>query len=123
MVLSATPVEKLVIVESIEAAGNVFFVASSRCLQELELATNQKYKYFGSVHLEAETGHMQVSDQEEQFIKNLQFDSEEQERAFQLVEQVFALFTEFMDELLAYARNRVQVPIINQTKDINFISV
>ncbi|BAZ36824.1 hypothetical protein NIES4101_27440 (plasmid) [Calothrix sp. NIES-4101] len=96
---------KLVVVESIEAAGNCAFVEFSQIAKELQEITKHRYLYFGAFHLAKETGHLLVNmDSIEHFIEAIQLTAAQKEKAFTLVEKVFAYCAEAMDEMLRFAQ-------------------
>ncbi|MGF1489352.1 MAG: hypothetical protein ACFBSE_19865 [Prochloraceae cyanobacterium] len=104
--LQAAPIQKLVIIEVIEATGNILFSLSSQIIvRELRPITKKNYLYFGEFHLAVETGRITGVQQEEQLIlENIKLTHEDLKEACDLVEKVFELFTEFTHELLAYAK-------------------
>lgn len=101
----ASPIQKLVVIEVIEATGNVFFTLASKIVtEELQPITQKKYLYFGEFHVAVEPGHTTDSQKEQQFIENIQLTEEEQRKYCDLVEKVFDLFAELTHELLAYGK-------------------
>ncbi len=100
----ATPIQKLVVIEVIEATGNVFSSASTTVARELQKVTQKKYLYFGDFHLSAELGHISGLKEGNQFLEDIQLRKETRKKAFELVEKVFELFTELINELLVYAK-------------------
>ena len=101
----ADPILKLVVIEAVEATGKIFQAATTKVTQELQTITQKKYRYFGEFHLVAESSHATDSPSGEKFVEEIQLSEATRQKAFELVEKVFAIFTEFMDELLAYANN------------------
>ena len=102
--VQADPIQKLIIIEATEATANVFLLASTKVAQELQAITQKKYLYFGESQLAVDTGHITDSQDSMQFIKDLQLTEETQKETFELVDKVFEIFTEFTNELLAYAK-------------------
>ena len=100
----ADPIQKLVIIEAIEATGNVAFLETKKVVHELQQITQKKYYYFGDCHFNSETGHAMGTANVEQFIENIKLTNETRKEAFELVEKVFEIFTELIDELLVYAK-------------------
>jgi len=109
----ATPVQKLIVIEVIEATGHIFASASKMAAGELEAITEKKYLYFGEFHLAVETGHITAPQQEIQLIiEDIQLIDYSFRQACELVEILFELFTEFTHELLAYAKaNNISQPL------------
>lgn len=96
---------KLVVIESIEATGNVALFEVSQVAKELKEITKQHHPYFGASHFAKETGHIQADmDSVEHYIENIQLTKTQKEKAMILVEKVFADFTESMNEMLTFAQ-------------------
>ncbi|MBD2247773.1 hypothetical protein [Nostoc sp. FACHB-888] len=114
----ANPIEKLIITQVLEAAGNVFFVVSTQVVNELKLITQKKYRYFGEFHLMRETGHVMCTTDIEQITEKIQMSEEACQYAFELVEQVFKAFTEFANELFTYAQIHQSERIKPQLVDV-----
>lgn len=96
---------KLVVIESIEATGNVALYEIAQVAKELQQITKQHHPYFGESHFAKETGHIQAEMNDiKHFIENIELSEVQREKAFTLVEKVFADFTESMDEMLAFAQ-------------------
>ena len=104
LTLQATPLQKLVIVECVEATGNIFLGLASRIGRELEQATGTQYIYYGPHHFGCESGHTMGTQDVEQQLESIQLAEEERGTALALVDKVFALYTDFVGELLAYAK-------------------
>lgn len=100
----ASPITKLVIVEVIEATGDVFLSRSAQITEELRTITKKDLVYFGCSHLVVETGHTTGTAGVDQLIKSIQMTEETRQEAFKIVEDLFEVFTQFTDELLVYAK-------------------
>ena len=98
-------IEKLVILEAIEATSDVLVSATKQVTDRLQLVTNQEYKYFGDCHCEAENNHHAYSDDVNKFIETLFISEKNRQRSFELVDSIFELFTEWTYDLLTYAEN------------------
>lgn len=99
----AEPIVMLAAIEAIEATGNVTLARTAQVAQELEQITKQSYRYFGQDHFCVETGHTTGTNDIEQFLERIQLTEEEKTKAFTVVEKVFEVFTEAMNEMMAYA--------------------
>ncbi|MCG6137928.1 MAG: hypothetical protein MET45_25380 [Nostoc sp. LLA-1] len=98
-------VMKLVVVESIEATGNVALYEIAQVAKELQQITKQHHPYFGESHFAKETGHIQADmDDVEYFVESIELTESQMKKAFTLVEKVFADFTEAMNEMLMFAQ-------------------
>jgi hypothetical protein len=98
----ADPILKLAVIEANEATGNVFLSRTTEVARELQQITGEDYRYFGHYHLAVETGHAMGTPDVESLIENIEISAEMREQACQLVEQVFAAFTEVVNEWMAY---------------------
>ncbi|NJL79850.1 MAG: hypothetical protein HC917_15235, partial [Richelia sp. SM2_1_7] len=96
---------KLVVVESIEATGNVALFEIAEVAKELQEITKQHHPYFGESHFAKETGHIQAQmDDVEHFVESIELTEAQREKALILVEKVFVDFTEAMNEMLVFAQ-------------------
>ncbi|NJO31712.1 MAG: hypothetical protein HC874_32305 [Richelia sp. SL_2_1] len=96
---------KLVVVESIEATGNVALFEIAQVAKELQEITKQHHPYFGESHFAKETGHIQAQmDDVEHFVESIELTEAQREKALILVEKVFVDFTEAMNEMLVFAQ-------------------
>lgn len=111
-----SPAQKLVVIEVVESTGNVLLTASSKIIQSLEAETHQKYRYFGSGHLEVDAAHTYSSDDVVPLIEAMTLTDEDRAEKLAIVDRIFDVFTAFTDEMLAYAKNHpvsttVQKPV------------
>jgi hypothetical protein len=81
---------RFAIVESMEAAGNVFFTRTVPVSERIIARGGGSLPYFGQYHLDRETGHLQNGD-ERIFFRAVLAPSE-RARAVRLVERVFDIF-------------------------------
>ena len=96
------PVVILAAIEAIEATGNVVLSLTAEVAQELQQATKHNYRYFGQHHFCVETGHAMGTDDVEALLEKIQFTEEQHAQAIALVDKVFEVFTESLDELMDY---------------------
>jgi hypothetical protein len=92
---------RLAITEAIEATGHVILFLTSQVTKQLQPITQENYRYFGPSHFDVETGHPTGTENVEDFIKSLELTEQTRQQAYELVEQVFELFTELIQELMA----------------------
>ncbi|AFY35036.1 hypothetical protein [Calothrix sp. PCC 7507] len=100
----ADPIVKLALIEANEATGNVFLTLTAEIARELEEITGENYRYFGEHHLAVETGHAMGTPDVENLIESIEVSEEMREKACELVAQVFAAFTEMLNEWMAYVK-------------------
>jgi hypothetical protein len=104
--MNALPLYKYIIIEAVEATGNVLFTRTTAITHELSNDKN-KYIYFGDFHLAKETGHaVNTSHDLEAQLENYSLTEEEQRKAFEYVDAVFLMFSEWIEELLVFAKNQ-----------------
>jgi hypothetical protein len=101
---SPDPLLRFAIIESMEAAGNVFFTRTVPVADAFTERTGVELPYFGKYHLDRETGHLQHGD-ERAFFRAPMGDAQ-RERACSLVERVFDLFEQHFDTWVSLARAR-----------------
>lgn len=104
----ANPLLKLVIIEVLEATGNVMLSNTAQVTQELEAITGDKYLFFGDFHLDVETGHTTSIDEVEQFSKNMYLTEEQYQEAFAMVEKVFNVMTDLIQMFFAHVKTQCQ---------------
>lgn len=117
-IFRANSLNKLVILEVMEAAADVFFARAVKIVRELQITTNQEYRYFGHCHAEAENDHNANTDEVQEWIANIHLTTEARQESLELVETVFKLFTTWTNGLLMYAEAYQTAQTSNSTQDI-----
>ncbi len=84
---------RLVIIEVMEATGNVMF----SFLKELVQGSNFNLQFCGDLHLSHESGHAMGS--EHSLIDTLDFTHEEHQYSEKLIKDSFQAFQQFIDQL------------------------
>jgi hypothetical protein len=102
MIERASSVERLAIVEAIEATGQVLFTAVLGLAKPLEARLGVELRYCGLHHFTLESGHAIGADQRE--LGGIELDPDTHARCVRAVEDVFALFTQWTQELLRFAQ-------------------
>jgi len=103
--------EKIVLVEVIEKTGSLFLGATARVSQELGHGDN--YLYYGNNHLACETGHHMGTDNVEDFLEAIVLDDAELEKGYALIDRVYDLYNNFVDEMYSYASNHSFENLVN----------
>ncbi|MBX3229285.1 MAG: hypothetical protein KIT84_18310 [Labilithrix sp.] len=101
------PLLRFAIIESMEAAGNVFFARTVRIIKALgddQDRLFREFPYFGPDHFARETGHLQGGADERPFLRATLSD-EDAAKARAHVEHVFSIFTRHFDSWNALARS------------------
>ncbi|MEH2168810.1 MAG: hypothetical protein V7K41_19570 [Nostoc sp.] len=99
----ATPIQKIIVIEVTEATGNIMFSTAAEIGKEIKAITQKPCRYFADFHLNVETGHMTSQSGIEQFLQDIQVSEATRQEAYELVENLFTVFTQFTNELLVYA--------------------
>jgi hypothetical protein len=110
--IDATAIQKLVAIESVEATGNTFLAVSSKLIRELQSAPEQEYNFFGAGHLLVDTGHTYCSPKAKKLIGSVVLTETSKQESFALVNHIFAIFADFVNELLVYAKTHRFDPIM-----------
>lgn len=93
--------EKIILVEVIEKTGSVFLGCTAEVSKELGQEDN--YLYYGNNHLTCETGHHMGTDNVEDFLHAIVMDDDELQKGYALVDRVYDLYHNFVDEMYTYA--------------------
>jgi hypothetical protein len=121
-IAQSEPIEKLIILEAIEATADIFLFLTRKITNELRLDTNQEYRYFGDCHVEQETSHNANSTDVNEFINNMYLSEASQLKGFELVDKVFTAFTQWTYELLAYAQSNQGLQTSSQLFESRYIN-
>jgi hypothetical protein len=107
----ASPIQKLIVIEAVEATADVFLTATARAAKDLQELTNREYRYFGELHFSIDTGHSLHFSETEQWLETLELTEEAHQEAFESVELVFQIFTDYFNEILAYVEATKVLPL------------
>ena len=102
MIAQASGAERIAIIEAIEETGNVLFTTMLDLAKTLEGRYGVELRYCGVHHHALESGHAVASEHEE--IAAIDLDEASTQRCLAWADQVFDLFEDWTNELLAYAR-------------------
>ena len=97
-------VQKLVMVQSIEATGRVALEAAVPAGREAAARLGRNLVYFGALHLETERGHTLEEASVHHSLEEVVIDEATREELHGIVDKVFLLFEGFVDEGLRYAK-------------------
>lgn len=107
LVYDASPVERLVIIESIEETGNVLFALTAALARRIEAEEGIVLRYLGDFHFQLETGHA-MSGADHRELAAISLDDATRKRCMRIVANVFEYFEEWTAELLAFAVAELQ---------------
>ena len=100
----ASPVQKLILVEVLEATATVFFEAALAVVMELQQITKQEYVYFGGGYVGLENHHILNTPEMLQVLAEIKLTDSERQAALELAQNIFELFTESMNELFGHTK-------------------
>ncbi|MEH2230660.1 MAG: hypothetical protein V7K71_13610 [Nostoc sp.] len=108
----ATPIQKIIVIQVTEATGNVMLSIAAEIGKEIKAITQKQCRYFADFHLDIETGHMTGSSGIDQLLQDIQLSEAAQQEAFELVENLFTVFTQFANSLFVYAKtHKIEQPL------------
>lgn len=97
---------KLVLVQSIEATGRVALEAAVPAGREAAAKLGRNLVYFGAHHLETERAHTLEEDSVHRSLEEIAIDAATKAELIGIVDEVFRLFEDFVDEGLRFAKER-----------------
>lgn len=121
LIMGASSVQRLAIIEAMEEAANVFFPLTLQLAEQLQEQTGIELRYLGHFHANLEAEHTGAGDHE--LLLQVELDDETRRRTVEMVEEIFALFEDWADEVLRYAyaqlSNRKTLVMPPQTATMN----
>ncbi len=108
LIYSSSSIVRLAIIEAIEETGNVLFELMSKLAEQIKEETGVELRYCGEFHFSKESGHAMTNDHG--IIAEIVMDEQTTAEAIEKVNLVFAWFTEWTEELLAYAKLNLNNP-------------
>ncbi|MGD1806637.1 hypothetical protein ACP6PL_14515 [Dapis sp. BLCC M126] len=100
----AHPIQKLVMIKAIEAIANIFLSSTAKAAIDLQDMSQQNYYYCGQHNCLVDSNHQMHSEEQEEFIKNIQISVKSHKNVYKIVKQVFDIFTEFSSAILEYTQ-------------------
>lgn len=101
LVWSAEPAVRLAIVEAIEETGNVLFALTAEVARTIQRDEGKQLRYLGDFHFQLESGHAMNNDHAD--LAAIALDDTLRADAIRRVDQVFAWFADWTDELHRHA--------------------
>lgn len=99
----ASPIQKLVVIEAIEATADIFLDLTSQIADQMKAESEIDCTYFGQHHFDIDTNHTMHSDDAENKVEDIVVPEDFKASAYELVDEVFALFTAFSEALHQYS--------------------
>jgi hypothetical protein len=104
--LDASPLQKLVLVESLEAAGKLSLTAAVPTAQAWGEVTGETLIYLGAHHADTEQMHTVEQPEIAEAVRELQVEPEARASLLRIVEQTFTAFEECATALLRFAESQ-----------------
>jgi hypothetical protein len=102
--LGASSLQKLVLVECIEAAGKVSLESVGQAGAAMALRLERNLVYFGPHHLDTEKNHTVEEAGVREWLIDVSIDPKTRLELLAVVDEAFDAFTDFSQELLRFAR-------------------
>ena len=101
LIMHAGSVERLAIIEAMEEAAGVFFPLTVELAEQIQERTGVELRYLGHFHSALEAGHTGAGDHES--LAQIELDEQTRRKTLASVDEVFALFADWAEEVLRYA--------------------
>lgn len=101
LIMNAGSVERLAIIEAMEEAANVFFPLTVQLAEQIQERSGVELRYLGHFHSALEAGHTGAGDHES--LAQIELDEPTQRKTLASVDEVFALFSDWAEEVLRFA--------------------
>jgi hypothetical protein len=105
LIMGASSVERLAIVEAMEEAANVFFPHTLQLAEQIQEQTGVELRYLGHFHANLEAQHTGAGDHES--LARIELDDATRQRALQMVGDIFDLFDDWAEEVLRFSETRL----------------
>lgn len=102
-IYDADSIQKLVVLEAMEATSSVFFSEISKVAEELYKTKSIKCRYFGEHHLKAEESHSAFMPETDDYINKIFIPQKRKEELATIVNQIFNLFSDLTESFFQYA--------------------
>lgn len=101
LIMEAQSVQRLAIIEAMEEAADIFFNLTIKLADQIQERTGKQLRYLGHFHFDLEAEHTGAGDHES--LAQIELDEATQRRTIEMVDEVYRLFEDWMEELLRYA--------------------
>jgi hypothetical protein len=115
LIIGATSVQRLAIIEAVEEAANVFFSLTVPLAQQVQDRAGLELRYLGHFHFNLEAEHTGAGDHES--LACIELDEETRRKTLQMVDEVFRLFADWAEEVFRYAVARLSENVSNRFDD------
>ena len=90
----------LVAIEALEATAYITFKMTATVTNELQKTTYKNYLYFGNLHLIEDSTHSLFEEDKQKIIESIRLTEKQDNDAYQVIDQIFDLFTECFHEII-----------------------
>jgi hypothetical protein len=101
LIMHAGSVERVAIIEAMEEAAGVFFPLTVELAGQIQERSGVELRYLGHFHTALEAAHTGAGDHES--LAQIELDEQTRRRAVEMVDEVFALFSDWAEEVLRFA--------------------
>jgi hypothetical protein len=105
LIMGATSIQRLAIVEAMEEAANVFFPHTLQLAGQIQEQTGVELRYLGHFHSDLEAQHTGAGDHES--LARIELDEATRQRTLEMVSEIFDLFDDWAEEVLRFAETRL----------------
>ncbi|HYG11758.1 MAG TPA: hypothetical protein VD835_17560 [Pyrinomonadaceae bacterium] len=115
LIMGATSVQRLAIVEAMEEAANVLFPLTLQLAERIQEQTGIELRYLGHFHANLEAEHTGAGDHES--LARIELDDATRQRTLEMVGEVFDLFDDWAEEVLRFAETHLSQspPVLAQS--------
>lgn len=101
---AASPFNRMMMMESIEAIADIFLNITRSIAEELQILDGRDCRYFGNMHTVVDSNHTMYTPESQSFLGDIQLTSEEKEEALRIIDKTFSMFELLMSDILAHIK-------------------
>jgi hypothetical protein len=105
LIMGASSVQRLAIVEALEEAANVFFPLTLPLAERIQERTGTELRYLGHFHSSLEAAHTGAGDHES--LAEIELDDATRQRILEMIGEIFDLFEDWAEEMLRFTESRL----------------
>ncbi|HEV2801971.1 MAG TPA: hypothetical protein VGW12_15955 [Pyrinomonadaceae bacterium] len=105
LIMGATSIQRIAIVEAMEEAANVFFPLTLRLAEQVQERTGVELRYLGHFHFNLEAEHTGAGDHDS--LMHISLDDTTRRTTIEMIHEVFDLFADWATEVHRFAETRL----------------
>lgn len=105
LIMGASSIQRIAIVEAMEEAANVFFPLTLRLAEQIQEQTGVELRYLGHFHFNLEAEHTGAGDHDS--LTHISLDEATRESTIRMINEVFDLFEDWAREVHRFAETRL----------------